>query len=122
MKTVTQRMGDLHNMGLLDRVLRAIIGGAMVGIGAFSIYLTGNPTWEPFLMLVAIYPLTTSIVGVCPLYYALGARSCSTASTGRNQCGTFPYEVDAALGRNPIPDKEYDHSLVAAHHEKKKFA
>lgn len=118
------RLTVVQNIGLADRVIRTIIGVALLG-GGMYVVLSGNTiSWEAYLMAVSVYPLLTAILGWDPVYGAMGTRTCRIDGDGRNQCGTFPYEVDAALGHNPTPDRgfEYDHSLTGAHHESTKHA
>ncbi len=112
------KMGVIYNIGLLDRVVRFIVGFALLAAGAIAMTMSPVITgWETLAVLVSVYPLLTAILGWDPLYAMFGARSCRLDG-GRNQCGTIPYEVDAALGHNPKPDRgfEYDHSLGSSHH------
>jgi hypothetical protein len=113
----TSALGVVQNIGLVDRVVRFIVGVLMIAIPSFLL-LNGNAESMWYLYyscLIAVYPLTTSVFGIDPLYWALSYRSCGGSE--RNQCGTFPYEVDAALGHNPIPDSEIEHSLELSHHK-----
>ena len=84
--------------------------------GVVSALLTEHTMVSAAAILFAIYPLMTTMMGWDPLYQLFGARSC-TVEGGRQQCGTFPYEVDAALGHDPKPDQSHDHSLTGSHHE-----
>lgn len=107
----------VQNLGLLDRMVRMFLGAALLVGGIVSMFNNATLTWEPYAMLISIYPFLTTIVGWDPLYAALGARTCSLEA-GRNACGTFPYEMDAAvLGDKLVPDTDYDHSLYNAHQE-----
>jgi len=117
----THKLAPVQNIGITDRIARFFIGGAMLGIGAFYELAFGLNFFDVGLMLLSIYPLMTTIMGWDPVYQILGARSCSIEE-GRNVCGTFPYEVDAALGHNPEPVKSYDHSLSGSHHHHQKVA
>ena len=56
------------NIGTVDRVLRLIIGFALIGL----LYYPGPERWWGFLGLI---PLFTVLVGWCPLYTALGIRT-----------------------------------------------
>lgn len=70
------------------------------------------------LMLVSIYPLMTTMLGQDPFYNLAGIRSCN--DSGRNQCGTFPYQVKAAMGHTPrYSDAEDERSLESTHNEAK---
>ncbi len=118
MERIRNRLGVVQNIGLLDRLVRFIVGFALLAGGAVGMSMTPTiTTWEALAILFSVYPVLTSILGWDPAYAMFGARTCSLEG-GRNQCGTLPYEIDAALGRDPEPDRgfEYDHSLSASHH------
>ena len=85
--------------------------------GVISAVLTGHDVVSAIAILLAVYPLMTTMMGWDPIYQLFGARSCSIEG-GRNQCGTLPYEVDAALGHKPQPTEgyEYDRSLTGSRH------
>jgi hypothetical protein len=53
-----------RNEGTLDRVVRIILGLALL-----ALFFVGPQTW---LGLVGIVPLVTGLVGFCPLYRLLG--------------------------------------------------
>ncbi|NVN87367.1 MAG: DUF2892 domain-containing protein [Rhodopseudomonas sp.] len=55
------------NVGMIDRVLRAI-----VGIGLIYWALTGGPIWA----WIGVVPLLTAAVGFCPAYTLLGIKTC----------------------------------------------
>jgi len=118
MSRIRGKMPPTENIGLFDRMMRFFAGGALMSYGIISALLTGHDVISAVAILLAVYPLMTTMMGWDPLYELFGARSCDVAS-GRNQCGTLPYEVDAALGNNPKPDEgyDYDHSLAGSHHE-----
>lgn len=117
MSRIRGRVAPVENIGLVDRMVRFVGGGVLMTFGALKIALTGNDVISAAAILLAVYPLMTTFVGWDPIYQLLGGRSCSLGG-GRNQCGTLPYEIDAALGHNPEPDEgfEYDHSLAGSHH------
>mgnify|MGYP003574009242 FL=1 len=52
------------NEGTIDRVLRVIIGLAMLYIGFFV--MTG--TWGTVVGVLGFVPLITGAIGFCPLY------------------------------------------------------
>lgn len=107
----------VQNMGLVDRAARFLIGGALVGV-ALDYYEMKHPPIGPGLQLlmvgISVYPLMTAMIGWDPFYALFHVRSCS--GSGRNQCGTLPYQVKAMIGRAPkyceISD---EHSLEACH-------
>lgn len=114
-----------QNIGLIDRVLRFGLGVAMLAGGSFYVAQAGALHLYTLAeaamlvtMLVSIYPLLTAILGVDPFYSAAGIRSGD--STGRNQCGTFPYQIKAALGKAPRYCETGDeHSLESCHDDPK---
>jgi hypothetical protein len=114
---VRKAMGVPQNLGWLDRVIRVVVGFLLLGVPAVMLSVqTSMATWHNYVMIVSVYPFLTAILGWDPLYYIFGAKTCGTSE--RNPCGTFPYEVDAALGRHPIPDSDIEHSLSISHHKK----
>lgn len=116
MKNVREKLGVVENLGWLDRVLRVSLGTALLSIPCYFL-ITGYvmSPWYAFLMLFAVYPLMTGILGCDLLYNLLNVKTCGTSE--RNQCGTFPYEIDAALGRKPIPNSDIEHSLLNSQHD-----
>lgn len=104
----------VQNLGWLDRILRIVIGVVFVGLPCFYLLSGQSSPWYLYLMLLAVYPLMTGMLGRDLIYDLFKVKSCGTSE--RNQCGTFPYEIDAALGRKPIPDSEIEHSLERSHH------
>ena len=116
MSRISGTIAPAENIGLVDRMVRFFGGGALMTYGVLSALLTGHTVVSAIAILLAVYPLMTTMMGWDPIYQLFGARSCNLEG-GCNQCGTLPYEVDAALGHNPQPDKgyDYDHSLTALH-------
>ncbi|MGA1872154.1 MAG: DUF2892 domain-containing protein [Thermoplasmatota archaeon] len=57
----------LRNMGAIDRIIRSLVGIALVIIGV----LTG--LW--WLYIIAAIMLLTSAVGICPLYLPMKIRT-----------------------------------------------
>lgn len=55
------------NIGSIDRLLRIIIGLAILGAGLLI------PTWWG---LVGIIPLATAFIRFCPLYRLFGLSTC----------------------------------------------
>jgi Inner membrane protein YgaP-like, transmembrane domain len=118
MRRITGKMAPAENIGLVDRMVRFFGGGALMTYGVISALLTGHTVVSAVAILLAVYPLMTTMMGWDPIYQLFGARTCSLEA-GRHQCGTLPYEVDSALGHDPRPDEgyEYDHSLAGSHHD-----
>lgn len=117
MTTESIEVRPLQNMGPLDRVVR--FGAGALIIGAVVLYWEMKHAWLPLPLMVyataiAVYPVLTGLVGWDPLYALFGVRSCG--DTGKNQCGTFPYQVKAMMGRAPrYCDAETERSLEACH-------
>ena len=111
-----QSLGVIQNLGWLDRVLRFVVGAVLLAFPCFMIASgVSEVTWYLVgAMLLAVYPLLTSVIGIDQIYNFFQVKSCG--GSGRNQCGTFPYEIDAALGNNPIPDSDIEHSLEHSRH------
>lgn len=109
MFTDTKKLGALQNVGLWDRVLRVIIGSGLIAVVLFDLYQHVDVGWHAYLPIIAIYPMLTGILGFDPLYSSFNYRTCD--SSMRNRCGTFPFEVEAALGKDVKCDQGYDCSL-----------
>jgi len=116
MKQSYAKLSVIQNLGWLDRVVRTVLGVALLAYAIFQIFAGDimQPPWTVYAILVSIYPITTGIIGFDPLYDYFSVRSCGFSE--RNPCGTFPYEVDAALGHHPIPESDIDHSLEHSRH------
>ncbi len=57
------------NEGTIDRVLRVILGIALISI----VFVGPQTPWG----WIGIVPLVTGLVGMCPLYAILGVNTCS---------------------------------------------
>jgi hypothetical protein len=60
------------NEGMIDRVLRVIVGLALIAI----VFIGPQTPWG----WVGLVPLLTGLVGTCPLYSVLGIRTCKLKS------------------------------------------
>ena len=76
------------NVGTTDRILRGVIGVALIGAG-FS-----RRNW---LGVLGLYPLLTGITGRCPLYKALGVSTRKLPEEDEEMIELFeePVEVSA---------------------------
>ncbi len=63
-----------QNVGSLDRIVRVILGVALIGAGVY---------FQSWWGALAIVPLGTAAVGWCPPYAILGLNTCR-ANTGLN--------------------------------------
>ena len=61
-----------HNVGLIDRLLRAAVGIALI-VWA----LTTGPVWA----WIGVVPLLTAVFSFCPAYTLLGIRTCPMRRT-----------------------------------------
>ncbi len=117
MKEISEKFGVIQNLGWLDRVVRTVAGVSVLAFALNALSMNAdNVTWAFYLVLLSVYPLLTGMIGWDPIYQSVTVRSCGTSD--RNPCGTFPFEVDAALGHQPIPSSPVDHSLENSRHAK----
>lgn len=63
------------NVGMIDRVVRVILGVALI---AFALGFIAPGTPYHWIGWIGIVPLATAAVGSCPLYSILGMSSCPT--------------------------------------------
>lgn len=64
------------NVGTIDRILRVIIGLALI---AFALGAIAPATGYNWLGWIGVVPLLTAAAGSCPLYSMLGLSSCPVA-------------------------------------------
>ncbi|MCG6121349.1 MAG: DUF2892 domain-containing protein [Microvirga sp.] len=68
-----------HNVGTLDRIVRIVIGLALI---AFALgWILPGTSWN-WVGWIGIVPLATAAFGTCPAYSILGVSSCERATTG----------------------------------------
>jgi hypothetical protein len=60
------------NVGSTDRILRVVVGLAMIAAYAFTSF---GGAWHAAL-LIGIVPLLTGLLSTCPLYSILGMSTC----------------------------------------------
>jgi hypothetical protein len=58
------------NVGGMDRILRIVVGAALILWAA----LLGGPVWA----WIGVVPLATGLVKFCPVYTILGMNTCGT--------------------------------------------
>ncbi len=107
-----------QNEGWLDRVIRVCLGTLMLAVPLYQIMVQGQMVqmWHAILMLCSTYPILSGILGFDAVYNMLHIKSCD--SSRRNQCGSFPYQIDAAMGHNPRPRDHVAHTLMNSRHQK----
>jgi hypothetical protein len=67
-----------RNMGTLDRVLRLAAGAIILGF-----YGALDPPLR-YVTLLGLIPVGTALTGRCPLYAALGIRTCPAPPPGND--------------------------------------
>lgn len=65
------------NMGMIDRVLRIVVGLALIA-AALGLY---GPAYQSVWAWIGVIPLATGLAGWCPVYSVLGIRTRKTAAT-----------------------------------------
>ena len=60
-----------RNVGGVDRILRIVVGLALIGSTVFHLL----PVWG----WIGIVPLATGIIGWCPAYLPFGIKTCKPA-------------------------------------------
>jgi hypothetical protein len=118
MNTLAEKSHVVQNMGLIDRLLRLLVGVALLSVSYYYAVHSGvkYEIFEFSVFAIALYPIFTGMFGWDPAYAMFHARTCG--DSGRNQCGTLPYELKAAVGRAPkYCEGETEHSLESCHDE-----
>lgn len=118
MITLAEKSHVVQNMGLVDRAVRLLIGVALLSVSYFyAIHAEGQyQIVEFFSFAIALYPIFTGMFGWDPAYAMFHGRTCS--DTGRNQCGTLPYQLKSMMGHAPkYCESDAEHSLEACHDE-----
>ena len=63
----------IHNVGNLDRTLRAIVGLCMILLAAGLVPGLGPQPWG----WLGLVPLATAVMGWCPAYWLLRIDTCA---------------------------------------------
>ena len=66
----------MTNEGTVDRVLRAIVGLALISL----VFVGPHTAWG----WIELVPLLTGVVGFCPAYRLLGIRTCKVDSQAKH--------------------------------------
>ncbi len=75
-------MSDKRNVGVIDRVIRLGVSGALF---YFALYFpaTANDSLSFFILLaMALINTVAALIGICPVYMALGIRTNRNAEEG----------------------------------------
>ena len=83
---------EIHNIGLIDRLLRAAVAVILIGQ---ILFVRESPPLQNILLLLGMYPAFTAVWGWDPLYHLADMRSCGRSPA--NVCGTLPAQLRAAL-------------------------
>ena len=107
-----------QNLGMWDRIFRVVLGWVMLAVPYFMITQMGvmSEMWHSVVIIFSIYPFLTGILGADPFYRLANVKSCDLSQ--RNRCGSFPFQLDAILGHDPVPEDDYEHTLSNSHHER----
>ena len=62
------------NVGGIDKILRIVVGIALIAMAALGV--VGAWAW------IGVLPLLTGLFGVCPAYSLLGTSTCPVKKTG----------------------------------------
>ena len=65
----------MKNVGTIDRVLRIVVGLALISI----VFIGPQTPWG----WIGVIPLATALIGYCPLYSVLGIKTCPTKNSPR---------------------------------------
>lgn len=57
----------VKNVGLVDRILRVLIGLVLIGWGVYA---------KNWLGAIGIIPIITAVISFCPLYKIFGISTC----------------------------------------------
>lgn len=96
-----QKIPNPYNIGFLDRSLRFIVGGAMLGS---VIYLSPSVAVSLFgyelmllkvLALLSLYPLLTAWIGRDPIYHLLSINSATKLK--EDKCGDIVDQVKTVI-------------------------
>jgi Protein of unknown function (DUF2892) len=63
----------IENVGTLDRTARIVIGLALIAVALGFV-----PDYQTNWGWIGVVPLSTGLLGSCPVYSLLGINTCST--------------------------------------------
>ena len=63
------------NVGIIDRVLRIVVGLALIGV-ALGLF---GPAYQTVWGWIGLIPLATGLVSWCPAYTIFGIKTCKPA-------------------------------------------
>lgn len=109
MQALRKKLGVVQNLGWLDRSLRMIVGWIVIAIAYVDLYQGAMFGWHAYAIVFSVYPILTALFGWDPLYSFKGVKTCDTKDS--NRCGTFPFEIQSAMGHHPPCRTDYDCSI-----------
>lgn len=62
------------NVGLLDRIIRIVLGLAILGAGLY---------FKSWLGLLGLVPIIVAVIGACPAYMPFGLSTCKRPADKR---------------------------------------
>lgn len=68
------------NVGTIDRVVRAVAGLVLIGLGLASIGTMG--VWGYVGIVVGVVLVATAAISFCPIWMVLGVNTCETKPGG----------------------------------------
>ncbi|HEY5994632.1 MAG TPA: DUF2892 domain-containing protein [Gallionellaceae bacterium] len=68
------------NVGTIDRIVRVLLGLALIGGGMYSVATLG--IWAYVLAVVGLVLLGTAVFSFCPIWMVLGVNTCETKPGG----------------------------------------
>ena len=77
-----------QNIGMLDRVFRIGICGAMIYLGFFEHSIVTDEVARIILGVFGCIMLLTALVGNCPLYEVIGLNTCKRCSNNTDNTHT----------------------------------
>ena len=108
MDRIEGKIQVVQNIGLADRLIRFFGGGALLSWGALSLVMESTPVLATLAILLAVYPLMTTVMGWDPFYQLFGTRTCSLEG-GRN-LAHFPMRWMPPSGM--IPSRRQDMTIA----------
>lgn len=63
------------NIGTTDRIIRAVVGLALIAM----VFVGPQIVWG----WIGVVPLITALVGICPAYSLLGIKTCKTGQSSQ---------------------------------------
>ncbi|MCU0688556.1 MAG: DUF2892 domain-containing protein [Phycisphaerales bacterium] len=72
-------MACCKNVGGVDRVIRGVLGAALIAAAVFALGLTQGAVAGIVALVTGVILLGTAAVGICPLYMPFKLATCKVA-------------------------------------------